>query len=124
MTLLLRVAIAGVDTELALVPEVPPHARCWRPIHREQFPPDRHGRLQTEVGPLNISALGRGRPPRLGGRQWLRGRTAGHHGGLASFGAQGHRVAALCRRRLMADSSRVLAPDDRAADLAAETEPS
>jgi hypothetical protein len=40
-----------------------------------------------------------------------------------SFGAPGHGIAALRRRRLVADSPRILARDDRAAHLAGEVEP-
>ena len=42
---------------------------------------------------------------------------------LVSFGAPGHGIAALRRRRLVADSPRILARDDRAAHLAGEVEP-
>jgi hypothetical protein len=42
---------------------------------------------------------------------------------LVSFGALGHGIAALRRRRLVADSPRILARDDRAAHLAGEVEP-
>jgi NAD+ kinase len=42
---------------------------------------------------------------------------------LVSFGAPGHGIAAPRRRRLIADSPRILAPVDRAAHLAAEAEP-
>jgi hypothetical protein len=40
-----------------------------------------------------------------------------------SFGAPGHGIAALRRRRLVADSPRILARDDRAAHLAGEVQP-
>jgi hypothetical protein len=42
---------------------------------------------------------------------------------LVSFGAPGHGIAGPRRRRLIADSPRILARDDRAAHLAAEAEP-
>jgi hypothetical protein len=42
---------------------------------------------------------------------------------LVSFGAPGHGIAAPRRRRLIADSRRTLARDDRGAHLAAEAEP-
>jgi hypothetical protein len=42
---------------------------------------------------------------------------------LVSFGAPGHGIAVLRRRRLVADSPRILARDDRGAYLAAVVEP-
>jgi hypothetical protein len=42
---------------------------------------------------------------------------------LVSFGAPGHGIAALRRRRLVADSPRILTRDDRAAHLADEVKP-
>jgi hypothetical protein len=42
---------------------------------------------------------------------------------LVSFGAPGDRIAAPRRRRPVADGTRILARDDRAARLAAAAEP-